>query len=243
MQNIHRILTQNGISPTWVDSKMQTLFSLWLEEATKGETASFDEALRNADTLQKAAFDALQHIQAHCCRIVEDAIAVFEKALSSFSHNSIGFDADRRTLTRIHLQLLNQLVPLHHALSPLLDEICVLEEQNENTLLFPQYITEMTLRRIALQINGANETLLQGYDRHAGDPLPGEQLATKIDDLRKLVLESIHQLSNTINTTSDSITAINQGRAALTEYINLLRRLTLTLHDVRQKISTKPSEV
>ena len=228
MQDIYTILIQNGISPIWIDEKAKRRFSQWEREINEHDATTFVAFLLQAKEQIEALTKELDTVKETLQEMVGNATTALDKALRALS--------DDRALLSSHLQMLECWIPLHDAIPSLLSTLVTVETKNEETLFSQPFIVETTMRYIALKITNKEPVLLSEYQRYTENSLPGEAIAKKIGLLRTLAVELEELLSRGINNSSNVITAVNKDLSPPTEYINLLHRLMVELHDIKQKI-------
>ena len=246
MRPIDEILVEHYASPTLITPLQKEQFADYLAAAERG---AFEDFFGFLSRIQKAALTAeesLCRVTDILTKVVANTLLEIEKILGRDAKKAVLFSGrdSAKGLTQKHLKLILGLEAQIHALSDAALLLAPLRAELEAFLCSAELATDVTLRHIALFVNGIQSPTASVYrDLAHGDP----SLFDTVNDQTKRLEEHAALLEETLSdlilSSSRAITAVNKKEQPETQYLNLLRAEQIRLHDINESLLRIRNEV
>lgn len=233
MRTTQEILIDNQIPPTMLREEELARFAHYLSLAQSGSRAPLTRTTNEV-------CHKLTQVQRQLSELSERISASLDEALRQMAHvlgeknDALVFSHDAPTLTKKHVRLVKAI----HGLTSQLSEAAACAAQTrslaELSVFAPQTATDLLLMRAALRETSPHEALLACVTALVTSPSPIEHLQDLLSRTETLLSEADQRLSDLVTTSSETITDVNRGRRSTVEYLHLLRREQLCLHDLKE---------
>lgn len=246
MQQTDDILIRNNIMPTLLSRRQRECFARSLSLAQDGDLQEFvafcEDAAHEISTVRKGLVDAATTIE----EIISATIESIDGVLGDNAEEAVLFSSTitNSALTGKHVTLLRRIEAHIDHLATTSARLQACRKEAEDSVLSPDFMTEVTLRFVALREGVRNTPLLSFYRALTqSDPLPTENLfsITKQIEERLAVLD--HTFSAFVAESSRIITHVNGKEQPQAVYFNLLRAEQIKLHDQQALVNRIKNEV
>lgn len=243
MRPIDEILIENQISPTRLTPVQKEAFTRYLSLARSNTLDGFETFIQ---TTNRESVDMINSLS-RAADLIFKTICTLSSSIDSQLRKDTVFFTDQRSrsaFTDRHVQLINEAQEQLNFLASAAVILQDIREAAERSVCSSEFISEVTLRHIAL-LNDAKDAPITAAYRKLTNNL------TKLTDAINMHIQTLEErltaleqdISDFIISSSRAITRVNKNEQPQAAYFNLLRAEQLQLHDQKELINRIKNEV
>lgn len=242
MRTTDEILIDNQMIPTMLHAEERARLQQYLSLAAEGSRSALAEPICEAVRAVRQTEDALLSLAEALLSPLDEALRQIASILTWADGTSV-FTYDAAALTKRHVRLVRAIHKQTLILSEAANHAVRARQNAEETILSPLFLTNLLLLRAALREVRPRDALISVLSDLVQSPSPVEDLSALLEQGESLLSEIGDHLTSLLAISSDTITAVNKGKQPATEYLRLLRRVQIRLHDLKESVNRMKNEV
>ena len=240
MRTTQEILIDNQIPPTMLHDDERARFAAYLDLVRNGNVEPFVHEVNEICRKLTQTQSQLSTFAEQLTETIGEATRQLDRVLGSDSH-ALTFSHDASALTKKHVRLVKAIHQQKMRLSEIAAAIAHARSTAEQSVFAPQTATALLLMRAALGETDTHAKLRATVTALAS--APADRMQDQLILAETLLGESDERLSAFVTSSSETITDVNRGQKSAVEYLRLLRREQLALHDLKETVGRIKSEV
>ncbi|MBR4873481.1 MAG: hypothetical protein IKV00_06560 [Clostridia bacterium] len=241
MRTTQEILIDNQIPPTMLRDDERMRFAEYLDLVRGGRAAELVPLINEACRKLAQTQGQLSAIADQLTAVLGETLLQLDRAIGDNS-KTLTFSHDASTLTKKHVRLVKALHEQLARLSEVAATTAQARNAAEQSFLAPQTATDLLLMRAALGETDTHKELRTTVTALGSAPSPAERMQELVSLAETLLCDADERLSSFVTASSETITDVNRGRRSAVEYLHLLRRELLALHDLKEAVGRMKNE-